>query len=369
MDNMAAAHRCVARGDVLYRRHDFAGAAAAYREASRCFGGCIAAAGGEEDVITVLKMLRDSHVRKADRLEGMTTKFVLPAIDVVASWGGTARQPSSHMSPSPSPTPSAAPGQYAVRAAAQRFLNVLARPLDDLAAAAAAAAQPERNYDAEEAPPCSRQDELLSDVESSVCRDNRLMGSVFLIPSPVSSTPAAALEHSGLYLRDSSFPSQSTACLLQSGRVDMRSGSGAVRQCVDQGNMLHKHRPDVCSKAGEFVRLFRTHADQFRKALHATSRDAGTPGMRWLDGEVSAFTDPGAGAGAGGTDVAPSMQGSIETPCSKCLHFEAQQQEMESLRQQLQTLRSELARAVGMPPFTPLHPLHPLPLRCVCTCS
>ena len=68
-------------------------------------------------------------------------------------------------------------------------------------------------------------------------------------------------------------------------------------------------------------------------------------------------------------EVTGTMQGSIETPCSKCLHFEAQQQEMESLRQQLQTLRSELARAVGMPPFTPLHPLHPLPLRCVCTCS
>ena len=362
--DMAAAHRSVARGDVLYRRHDFAGAAAAYREASRCFGGCIATAGGDEDAINVLQLLRDSHVRKADRLERMASKFVLPAIDV----GETARQLGSHMSPSPSPTLSAAPGMYAVRAAAQRFLNVLARPLDDLAAAAAAA--PERNDDAEEAPPCvkkcPRSEELLSDVESSVCRDNRLMGSVFLIPSPVSSTPAALLEHSGLYLRDSSFPSQSTACLLQSGRVDLRSASGAVGQCVDKGNMLHKHRPDVCSKAGEFVRLFRTHADQFRKALHATSRHAGTPGVRWLDGEVSAFADPGAGAEVGGTDAAPSMQRSVETPCSKCLHFEAQQQEMESLRQQLQTLRSELARADVMPPFTPLHPL---PLRRVCTCS
>jgi len=181
------AHRFVSAGDYKYRMQDYTGAAAAYREAASIFGKAMVNV-DDEDARDALTVLRDSHVRKAERIDGLVSKnssdiesraSARPAAVGRPELQGVTAKVHSHLHPPPSPTSNlASPSSGRARPAAepwQRFLSVLSRPLSDLTHACRRLEhmQP-HSLDDGDVPPPNRHEV-----------NERLMGSVFLVASPV----------------------------------------------------------------------------------------------------------------------------------------------------------------------------------------
>ena len=181
------AHRFVAAGDHKYRMQDYTGAAAAYREAASIFGKAMVNV-DDEDARDALTVLRDSHVRKAERIDGLVSKnssdiecraSARPAAVGRPELPGVTAKVHSHLHPPSSPTSvPASPSSGRVRPAAepwQRFLSVLSRPLGDLTHACRRLEhmQPHSLDDGDVSPPNRHE------------VNERLMGSVFLVASPV----------------------------------------------------------------------------------------------------------------------------------------------------------------------------------------
>ena len=244
---VARAHRFVADGDDKYRTQHYAGAAASYREAARVFGEAALASSSDEDAFHALTVLRDSHMRKAERLEGMAGKSTSDidgsratgrqeVVDAKASASLVAGgRPPEHYHLHPPASPSSVPASpSSVRALSaslhsaepwQRFLSVLSRPLGELAQCACQCQQ--SHHEGDPSLPADKHDV-----------NERLMGSVFLVPSPLI-TPTAAQTPTypgGMFLDDSVFLSQSV--MLNSSRPT----PGASRnQCETEARLFATH--------------------------------------------------------------------------------------------------------------------------------